>query len=311
MTLVQLEYIVAVDTYRNFVTAAEKCFVTQPTLSMQVQKLEDTLGIKLFDRSRQPVVPTEIGSLVIQQARTILTEAAKLGEIITSHKNELAGELNVGVIPTIAPYLLPKVITAFTEKYPKVQLMIWEYTTDQIVQQIKSGQLDCGILSTPVGDKALNEIPLFYEGFAVYASVDSPILKKKQVTAEDINVEELWLLNEGHCMRSQVMNICQRKKMSPSKQFEYHTGSIETLKRMVDLGKGATILPELSLNGLSPEQAERIRHFKPPEPVREISIVTYRNFIKRSAITALEQEIRKIIPKHMCSSKRKEIMDIF
>src|SRR5690606_31765713 len=128
------------------------------------------------------------------------------------HKNELAGELNVGVIPTIAPYLLPKVITAFTEKYPKVQLMIWEHTTDQIVQQIKSGQLDCGILSTPVGDKALNEIPLFYEGFAVYASVDTPILKKKQLTAEDINVEGLWLLNEGHCMRSQVMNICQRKK---------------------------------------------------------------------------------------------------
>jgi len=311
MTLVQLEYIVAVDTYRNFVTAAEKCFITQPTLSMQIQKLEDTLGIKIFDRSRQPVVPTEVGSLIIRQARTVLAEAAKLSEIISDHKNELAGELNVGVIPTIAPYLLPKVIAAFTEKHPKVQLMIWEYTTEQIVQQIKSGVLDCGILSTPVEDKALNEIPLFYEGFAVYVSDGSPLLKKKQITAEDIDVEELWLLNEGHCMRSQVMNICQRKRMSSSKQFEYHTGSIETLKRMVDLGRGATILPELSLNGLSSSQAERIRHFKSPQPVREISIVTHRNFIKRSAITALEQEIRGIIPKHMCSSKRKEIMDIF
>ena len=311
MTLVHLEYIVAVDTYRNFVTAAEKCFITQPTLSMQIQKLEDTLGIKIFDRSRQPVVPTEVGSLIIRQARTVLAEAAKLSEIISDHKNELAGELNVGVIPTIAPYLLPKVIAAFTEKHPKVQLMIWEYTTEQIVQQIKSGVLDCGILSTPVEDKALNEIPLFYEGFAVYVSDGSPLLKKKQITAEDIDVEELWLLNEGHCMRSQVMNICQRKRMSSSKQFEYHTGSIETLKRMVDLGRGATILPELSLNGLSSSQAERIRHFKSPQPVREISIVTHRNFIKRSAITALEQEIRGIIPKHMCSSKRKEIMDIF
>ena len=311
MTLVQLEYIVAVDTYRNFVIAAEKCFVTQPTLSMQVQKLEDTLGIKIFDRSRQPVVPTEIGTHIIRQARTVLAEAAKLGEIISDHKNELAGELRVGVIPTIAPYLLPKVIAAFTEKYPKVQLMIWEYTTEQIVHQIKSGVLDCGILSTPVEDKALNEIPLFYEGFVIYASADNPVLDKKRITGDDINVEELWLLNEGHCMRSQVMNICQRKKMSSSKQFEYNTGSIETLKRMVDLGRGSTILPELSLNGLTSDQAERVRHFKSPEPVREISIVTHRNFIKKSAINALEQEIRGIIPKHMCSSKRKEIMDIF
>jgi len=311
MTLVQLEYIVAVDTYRNFITAAEKCFVTQPTLSMQIQKLEETLGMKIFDRSRQPVVPTEIGEHIIRQARIVLAEAAKLNEIISDHKNELAGELKVGVIPTIAPYLLPKVISAFTHKYPKVQLLIWEYTTEHIIQKIKLGILDCGILSTPVDDRSLNEIPLFYEGFVAYFSADNQMLSKKQISSEDIDVEELWLLNEGHCMRSQVMNICQRKRMSSSKLFEYNTGSIETLKRMVDLGSGATILPELSLNDLTDEQSDRVRPFKSPQPVREISIVTNRNFVKRNAIKALESEIRTIIPQDMCSSKRKEVMGIF
>lgn len=310
MTLVQLEYIVAVDTYRNFVVAAEKCFVTQPTLSMQVQKLEDTLGVKIFDRSKQPVIPTEIGAQIIQQARTVLAESAKLNEIIADYKNELAGELKIGVIPTIAPYLLPKIIVRFTEKYPKIQMMIWEYTTDQIVTNLKQGLLDCGILSTPVDDKSLKEIPLFYEGFVTYLSPSSELVKKKTISSEDINFDELWLLNEGHCMRNQVMNICHKKKMNPARNFEYNTGSIETLKRMVDLDNGLTILPELSLTDMTVEQLERVRYFKSPEPVREISIVTHRNFVKRSAIAALEKEIREIIPEGMLSSKRKSVMDI-
>jgi LysR family hydrogen peroxide-inducible transcriptional activator len=310
MTLVQLEYIVAVDTYRNFVTAAEKCFVTQPTLSMQIQKLEETLGVKIFDRSKQPVVPTEIGIRIIEQARIVLSERAKLSEVIADHKNELAGELKIGVIPTIAPYLLPKLIVRFTEKYPKIQLQIWEYTTDQIIQNLKMDLLDCGILSTPVEDKSLKEIPLFYEGFVTYNSLSSSLLKKKTITYEDINPDELWLLNEGHCMRNQVINICQKKKLSKTRQFEYNTGSIETLKRMVDLDNGITILPELSLIDLNPAQLERVRYFKSPAPVREISIVTHRNFIKRSAINALEKEILQVVPEEMYSKTRKAVMDI-
>jgi LysR family hydrogen peroxide-inducible transcriptional activator len=311
MTLVQLEYLVSLDTYRNFVLAAERCFVTQPTLSMQIQKLEEQLGVKIFDRSKQPVVPTEIGLEIIEQARTILKESGKLKEIIAERKGEISGELKLGIIPTIAPYLLPLVISNFMKKYPGVQLMIWEYTTEQIIQQLKSGLLDCGILSTPVDDRSLNEKPLFYEGFVVFISKDNQLLKKKLVKAADLNPEEVWLLNEGHCMRNQVLNICQRKKAGLGKHFEYNTGSIETLKRMVDLNNGLTILPELSLADLSEVQLARTRHFQSPEPTREISMVTHRNFLKRNLISTLEREIMEVIPKHMLDKKKKEIMEIY
>ncbi|TZF80899.1 LysR family transcriptional regulator [Pedobacter sp. BS3] len=312
MTLIQLEYIVAVDTYRSFVTAAEKCFVTQPTLSMQVQKLEDMLGVKLFDRSKQPVVPTEIGVEIISQARRILNESAKIKEIIAEHKGEIKGVLKVGVIPTIAPYLLPKIILNFIKKYPELQLQIWEYTTEEIVHQLKIGLLDCGILATPIGDASINEIPLFYETFVAYVSESSSLMKKKAITGKDINLNEIWLLNEGHCMRNQVINICrQQQSAEQPRKFEYNTGSVETLKRMVDLNNGITILPELSLSDLSDKQLKRVRHFKAPEPVREISIITHRNFLKRTAIQALEQEIMGIVPKHMRQAKKKEVMEIY
>ncbi|HEY1025984.1 MAG TPA: LysR substrate-binding domain-containing protein [Sphingobacteriaceae bacterium] len=311
MTLVQLEYIVAVDTYRSFVTAAEKSFVTQPTLSMQIQKLEDTLGVKIFDRSKQPVVPTEIGVIVIEQARTILAESAKLNELISEHKQELVGELKVGVIPTIAPYLLPKILPVFIGKYPRVQLLIWEYTTEQIVQNLKNGLLDCGILSTPLEDSRLNEVPLFYETFVAYISEQSNLVKKKTISSDELDFEELWLVNEGHCMRNQILNICQQKKSSQDgKQFEYNTGSVETLKRMVDLNYGVTILPELSIADFNEDQLDKVRHFKSPEPVREISLVTHRNYLKKSAIAALQHEILSAVPQHMLSKNKKEIMGI-
>lgn len=312
MTLVQLEYIVAVDTYRNFVVAAEKCFVTQPTLSMQIQKLEDTLGVILFDRSKQPVVPTEIGIPVIDQARVVLAEADNLNEIINSYKKELSGIIKVGVIPTVAPYLLPKIITKFTEKYPKVQLLIWEYTTEQIVQKLKVGLLDCGILSTPLDDKTLNELPLFYEAFAVYASKGNGVLNKRSITAEDIDPNDLWLLNEGHCMRNQVLNLCSKKaEGNKLKPFEYNTGSVETLKRMVDINTGITVLPELSILDLNKEEMKRVRRFKDPVPAREISIVTHRNFLKRGIISALEKEIIESLPEEMISNSKKEILEGF
>ena len=312
MTLVQLEYIVAVDTYRSFVTAAEKCFVTQPTLSMQIQKLEETLGLKLFDRSKQPVIPTEIGAQVIEQARTVLAESGKLQEIVAQHKKELAGELKIGVIPTIAPYLLPKIIINFTTKYPKVQLLIWEYTTEQIIHNLKIGLLDCGILSTPLEDKSLNEIPLFYEKFVIYSSPSSGLTKKKAVRPEELNIEDIWLLNEGHCMRNQVLNICQRRKATNAgRAFEYNTGSVETLKRMVDLNAGITILPELSLADFNADEMSKVRNFRSPVPAREISIVTHRNSLKRSMINSLQKEILEIIPKEMLSRDEKELMETF
>ena len=311
MTIVQLEYIVAVDTYRSFVIAAEKCFVTQPTLSMQVQKLEDTLGVKLFDRSKQPVTPTEIGVDIIQQARVLLAESEKIKEIISDRQRELSGELKVGIIPTISPYILPKVIKGFIERYPQVKLIVWEQTTEQIIQQLKLGTLDCGILSTPLRESALKEIPVFYENFVAYASKNSKLSKKKNITPDDIDMEEIWVLNEGHCMREQVLNICQRRKSTQGFQhFEYNTGSVETLKRMVEQNNGATILPELALADMSEKQMERVHYFKSPEPAREVSIVIQKNFLKRRMIEALKNEILELVPKRMRTKKKKEVMEI-
>lgn len=309
MTIVQLEYAVAVDTYRSFVLAAEKCFVTQPTLSMQIQKLEEHLGVKLFDRSRQPVIPTEIGIEVIEQARKLLNESYKIKEIIAEQKGEVVGELKIGVIPTIAPYLLPRVIGGFMEKYPKVKLTVSEFNTDHIIQQLKNGLLDCGILATPLAEPNLLERPVFYENFASYVSKHSPLFKKKAITPVDLDIDELWLLNEGHCMRNQVLNICKHKK-SNNHQLDYNTGSIETLIKMVELNNGITILPELSMQDFSVKQLDKVRYFKSPEPSREVSIVTHKNFIKKKMIDALEEEILNSIPKRMKTKKKKDIIGI-
>jgi len=311
MTLVQFEYIVAVDTYRSFVLAAEKCFVTQPTLSMQVQKLEDTLGVKIFDRSKQPVSPTEIGIDIIFQARILLAESEKIKELINDRQKDLSGELKVAIIPTVSPYILPKLLHGFIEKYPQVKLIIWEQTTEQIIQQIKLGTIDCGILSTPLHESTLKEIPVFYENFVAYVSKNSKLSKKKSIVPEDIDMEEIWILNEGHCMREQVLNICQRRKATKGFQhFEYNTGSVETLKRMVDENNGATILPELALSELNDKQLDKVRYFKEPEPAREVSIVVQNNYLKRRMIEALKAEILELIPKRMKSRKKKEVIDI-
>jgi LysR family hydrogen peroxide-inducible transcriptional activator len=310
MTLVQLEYIVAIDTYRSFVGAAEKCFVTQPTLSMQVQKLEEMLNVKIFDRSKQPVVPTEIGAQVIEQARIVLQESHKVKEIISSQQLEITGELKVGIIPTVAPYLLPKVISAMMLNFPDLKLFIWEYATEDIIHHLKTGILDCGILATPLVDTSIEETPLYYENFVTYISKNSKLYKKKAIDADDLEDENIWLLNEGHCMRSQVLNICRSTKENRIQGLTYNTGSVETLIRMVDVNNGATLLPELALTGLSEKQLSKIRYFKSPEPVREISLVTHKNFIKKRMFNAFKEEILNIIPKTMKSKKKKEVVKI-
>jgi LysR family hydrogen peroxide-inducible transcriptional activator len=310
MTLVQLEYIVAVDTYRSFVGAAEKCFVTQPTLSMQVQKLEEMLNVKIFDRSKQPVVPTEIGAQLIAQARIILQESHKIKEIINSQQQDIVGELRIGIIPTVAPYLLPQVISTMMEKYPDLKLLIWEYTTEDIIHHLKTGVLDCGIMATPFGDPATEELPLYYESFVTYISKNSKLFKKKNIDPDDLEEENIWLLNEGHCMRSQVLNICRTTKDNRLQGLTYHTGSVETLIRMVDRNDGATLVPELALAELTNKQLSKVRTFKSPEPVREISLVTHKNFIKKRMLNAFREEILAVIPKTMKQRKKKDVIGI-
>lgn len=299
MNLQQLEYIVAVDTYRHFVTAADKCFVTQATLSMMIKKLEEELDVKIFDRSKQPVVPTAIGDKLIAQAKIILHEAAKLSEIVQGEQNELKGELRIGIIPTLAPYLLPIFLADFLTNCPNVKVEIKEITTEEIVKKLEQGDLDVGLLALPLNNPKIKEFPLFYEDFVIYASSNERILEKNYVIAEDIDPNRLWLLEEGHCLREQVINLCELKAIDRElHQLNFASGSIETLKKLVEMQHGMTILPELAINDFTEEQQSRIRFFKSPAPQREIGLVTYRYFVKEKLINALKSEIERKLPNY-------------
>lgn len=300
MTITQLEYIIALDTYRNFALAAEKCFVTQPTLSMQVQKLEEFLDVQIFDRNKKPIEPTELGAEIILQARHVVKEHQKIGEIIKDTKGMMSGNIHIGVIPTIAPYLIPQFLINFIEKYPEVILTISELTTAQIMEQLKLGTIDCGILATPVHDPAITEFPLYWEPLVAYVSKKHPLFKHSSVLMSEININEVWLLNEGHCLRNQVINLCHdMKKHVEEIHLDYQTGSVETLKKIVELGKGITILPELAIQDFSAKQIGMVRYFKTPEPSREVGIVVSKNYVKKRIIDALKEEIVAVVPEKM------------
>lgn len=311
MTFVQLEYIVAVDTARHFATAAERCFVTQPTLSMQIQKLEEELGVKIFDRSKQPVVPTEIGVEVIEQARRILSEKNVITELVETKKGILAGELHIGIIPTLAPYILPLFVQNFNKKYPRIKLVVQEMMTEYVVSRLREGRIDVGILVTPLQEKGIKEYVLFYEELLAYVSPKNAAYKKTYVLAQDIDPEKLWLMEEGHCFRSQIVNLCELRKASEmGSHFEYEAGSIETLRRMVETNDGITILPELTTLDMNNKQLQLVRHFKKPPPMREVSIVVHRDFVKKRLIEALKEEIISAIPEKIKKNRNQYVVPI-
>jgi LysR family transcriptional regulator, hydrogen peroxide-inducible genes activator len=309
MTLTQLEYLVALDTHRHFLTASENCHVTQPTLSMQIQKLEDELGVKIFDRTKQPVIPTEIGITLIAQARVILREANRIKQIITDQKDTLAGELRIGIIPTLAPYLLPPLYKYVRDKYPQINLIIREAITEEVINELKNNRLDCGIVVTPLSDPSIKEDVLFYEELFVYVSKKNSLIDKKYVLPSEIDPTQLWLLEEGHCFRSQILNLCELRKVSDL-HFKYETGNIETLKRMVDKSDGITILPELAVMEFSPSQMKLIKRLKDPTPAREVSLVTHRDYIKSNLIKTLKDGILEIVPAQMRKLQNKKVVEI-
>jgi LysR family transcriptional regulator, hydrogen peroxide-inducible genes activator len=296
LTLVQLEYLVALDTHRHFAKAADACFVTQPTLSMQIQKLEDSLNIKLFDRSKQPVVPTEIGKKIIEQARLVISEAKRIDELIEEEKSEVKGELHVGVIPTIAPYLLPHFIGQFIKEYPHIKLIIHEMLTDEVVAALRNEAIDIGIVATPLKTDQMQTIPLYYEEFFAFLHPRSALLKKEHLQTTDLLDERLWLLTEGHCFREQVIQICQQAEAQEQHNFEYQSGSLEALKNMVMKQGGATLLPELATLELSKAEKELIRPFNTPAPLREVSLIMRRTFLKKRQVDALKKQINEHLP---------------
>jgi LysR family hydrogen peroxide-inducible transcriptional activator len=297
MNLQQLEYIVAVDRFRHFAKAADTCFVTQPTLSMMIKKLEDELGIELFDRKKQPVEPTREGAEIILRARQVLAEVAHLKEYAAELKGEVTGDLHLGIIPTLAPYLLPLFLKPFSQKYPHLKLYLKEMVTNDIIAKLKTGELDMGILATPLHDPALTEHPLFYEEFFAYASKSEKLGKKKFLAPKEINLDHLWLLEEGHCLRNQVFNLCELKKQeTTSDNLHYEAGSIETLINLVDKYEGLTIIPHFATLNLSPKQKENVREFAEPKPVREISVVVTKSYPRRKMLQHLKEEILAVLP---------------
>ena len=309
MTFVQLEYIVAVDTYRHFARAAKQCFVTQPTLSMQIHKLEKELGIKIFDRDKQPVLPTQAGIEIISQARQILSQRDTMEDLIQTRKGVISGELKIGIIPTLAPYLLPLFVQTFTKKFPLVKLIVNELTTEFIMLRLREGRIDAGILVTPLQVNGIKEDVLFYEELVAYVSKNSAAYKKNYVLAKDIDPAKLWLLEEGHCFRSQIVNLCELQKVSKEgSHFEYEAGSIETLRRMVDLNDGITIIPELATFDMTAKQQNHLRHFKHPAPVREVSIVVHRDYVKKKLIEVLRKEILAAVPEKIKKNKTQNVV---
>ena len=310
ITLTQLEYIVAIDEYRHFATAAEKCFVTQPTLSMQIKKLEDELGVIIFDRSRQPVVPTDLGAKLIEQARMTLSATKRIKEIIQEDQQDVEGTLKIGIIPTLAPYLLPVFIGPYIRKYPAVKVEVEELVSEEIIRRLKRDILDVGLFVTPYHDEKIVERPVFYEEMLVYAHPDCELLKKKEVGHEDIVTSDIWMLGNGHCFRNQVVNLCE---MSASQHknlpFEFESNSLETLMRIVDVEGGFTLIPELALQYMSPEKKKQVRSIANTKPLREVSVIYSRHFTKQRLITLLCDEIKSVVPAHMLKRDRGMIVE--
>ncbi|MCB0698384.1 MAG: LysR family transcriptional regulator [Chitinophagales bacterium] len=301
MTITQLEYVVAVATYKSFVAAAEKCFVTQPTLSMQIQKLEDELGVKLFDRNKHPIGITAMGEAIVQQAQIILAECEKINELIQTQQSTVSGTFRLAVIPTIAPYLLPGLLESYHQDYPEVKLIVNEMETNEILVALKNNEIDAALLSTPLEENGIKEYPLFTEPLVAYFSKDEAALKKRLVSPDDIALDRIWLLNEGHCLRNQVLDLCsdQVKKMQKERPYKYESSNVETLRKMVDRNKGLTILPELATTEFDEDKIERVRYFENPEPVREISIVTSGHFVKMTLLQTIIDSVLKFIPEKM------------
>jgi LysR family hydrogen peroxide-inducible transcriptional activator len=278
---------------------------------MQVQKLEESLGVKIFDRSRSPVMPTEAGKEILEQARKIMLEKSRISEIISRRKGLLEGELRIGVIPTLAPYLLPLFVQSFTRKYPGVKLVVFEKTTDILLQLLRDAALDVGILVSPLNEKGIREEVLFYEELLAYVSENNRLYQKTYVLAKDIDPDKLWLLEEGHCFRSQMINLCELFKATrQGSQFDYEAGSFETLRRMVEMNDGITVLPELATLDFSKRQQGLIRHFRKPAPVREVSLVLQRDFVKERLVRALKEEILACIPDKIRRNKDHHVVPL-
>lgn len=294
MTITQLKYCIAVAEYRNFTTAAQHVYVTQPTLSMQIQKLEQELDLKIFDRTQKPIGLTAVGEKIIQQAHLIVAESDRIQDVIQQEKGVIGGNFKLGIIPTVMSTLLPLFLQTVLKAYPKLVLEIEEMPTQQIIENLEKGTLDAGIAATPLDYEHIFEKPLYYEPFMVYAPTHSKLNKEKSIIPEMLKGERVLLLQDGHCFRNSALNICKIKHEVPL-PFEIKSGSFETLVQLAEEGLGITLLPYLHTRKLSGKQQVNLKSFKTPEPAREVSMIHHQRKLKLHIVEALHDKIRAII----------------
>lgn len=285
----------AVAEHQNFTKAAEKTFVTQPTLSMQIQKLEDELEILIFDRSKKPIELTSVGKKIVNQARNIVNEAERMQDVVDQEKGFIGGEFHLGIIPTIMPTLLPMFLKSFNNRYPKVLLRIEELTTDEIIAKINDGHLDAAIAATPLNSEKIKERPLYYEPFVGYVPQNHRLYEQSKIDSADLDLNDILLLEDGHCFRDGVINLCKASKVQKDDQFQLESGSFETLVKLSNEGLGMTLLPYLHTLDLSEVQTKNLRHFNPPSPAREVSLIYSKSELKMQIVNALYDVISGVV----------------
>ncbi len=295
MTITQLQYVLAVAEYKNFTLAAEKCFVTQPTLSMQIQKVEEELNILIFDRSKKPIQLTEIGQKIVTQAKKIVNEADRIQDIVEQQKGFIGGEFRLGIIPTIMPTLLPMFLTNFIKKYPKVKLIIEELNTEELIAKLKNGHLDAAIAATPLNEEKIKEVVLYFEPFVAYIPENHQHFTKKEIEISDLNLDEILLLQDGHCFRDGILNLCKSAHKNDDNHFQLESGSFETLIKLADEGLGITLLPYLHTLDLNEKNKLKLKHFSEPKPAREVSLIYPKSELKIQIIDALRSTISGVI----------------
>jgi len=295
MTITQLKYVLAVAEHQNFTKAAEKTFVTQPTLSMQIQKLEDELDILIFDRSKKPIALTEVGEKLVHQARNIVNESDRIQDIVDQQKGFIGGEFKLGVIPTVMPTLLPMFLNNFIKKYPKVKLKIEELTTEAIIERLHDGHLDAAIAATPLKNENIKERVLYYEPFVGYIPTSHRLHKKQKIDITDLNIDDLLLLEDGHCFREGVVNLCKTQKSYEEDHFQLESGSFETLVKLANEGLGMTLLPYLHTLDIRTKEKSNLHFFNEPSPAREVSLIFNKSKLKMQIIEALHSTIAGVV----------------
>ncbi len=295
MTITQLYYVLAVAEHQNFTKAAKNCFVTQPTLSMQIQKLEDQLNVLIFDRSKKPIELTDVGRKIVHQAKNIVNEADRIQDIVDQQKGFIGGEFKLGIIPTIMPTLLPMFLKNFIKKYPKVKLKIEELNTEEIIVKINDGHLDAAIVSTPLKNEDIKERVLFYEPFVGYIPKHHRLSEKKKIDISDLDINDMLLLEDGHCFRDGVINLCSAFKNHEEDKFQLESGSIEMLVKLSNEGLGMTLLPYLHTLDIKEKERNNLHSFIEPSPAREVSIIYHKSELKFQIIEALQDVISGII----------------